>query len=91
MTSKLTLCSLTTHHELSHKRESRLQSLINDSLLIVIIISRCLEAENAMLLRRTCLMVDWENAAKAVEKVLMMKMMMTVDGGDGERDDDGEC
>ena len=43
-----------------------------------------------MLLRRTCLMVDWENAAKAVEKVLMMKMMMTVDGGDGERDDDGE-
>merc|ERR1712013_553822 len=30
--------------------------------------SRCLEAENAMLLRRTCLMVDWENAAKAVEK-----------------------
>ena len=67
-----------------------MQSLINDSLLIVIIISRCLEAENAMLLRRTCLMVDWENAAKAVEKVLMMKMMMTVDGGDGERDDDGE-
>ena len=56
----------------------------------MIIISRCLEAENAMLLRRTCLMVDWENAAKAVEKVLMMKMMMTVDGGDGERDDDGE-
>ena len=70
--------------------DSKLQSLINDSLLIVIIISRCLEAENAMLLRRTCLMVDWENAAKAVEKVLMMKMMMTVDGGDGERDDDGE-
>jgi len=30
--------------------------------------SRCLEAENAMLLRRTCLMVDWENASKAVEK-----------------------
>ena len=57
---------------------------INGSLLIVIIISRCLEAENAMLLRRTCLMVDWENAAKAVEKVLMKKMMMTVDDDDGE-------
>ena len=41
-----------------------------------------------MLLRRTCLMVDWENAAKAVEKVLMMKMMMRVD--DDENDDDGE-
>ena len=64
--------------------------MIIETLLIVKIISRCLEAENAMLLRRTCLMVDWENAAKAVEKVLMMKMMMTVDGGDGERDDDGE-
>ena len=33
--------------------------------------SRCLEAENAMLLRRTCLMVDWENASKAVEKVVV--------------------
>lgn len=30
--------------------------------------SRMLEAENAMLLRRTCLMVDWEAASKAVEK-----------------------
>jgi len=30
--------------------------------------SRCLEAENAMLLRRTCLMVEWENAAKALDK-----------------------
>ena len=58
----------------------RLQSLINETLLIVKIISRCLEAENAMLLRRTCLMVDWENAAKAVEKVLMM----TVDDDDSE-------
>ena len=58
----------------------RLQSLINETLLIVLIISRCLEAENAMLLRRTCLMVDWENAAKAVEKVLMM----TVDDDDSE-------
>ena len=30
--------------------------------------SRCLEQENAMLLRRTCLMVEHENACKAVEK-----------------------
>merc|ERR1712080_497772 len=30
--------------------------------------SRCLEAENAMLLRRTCLMVEWENASKAADK-----------------------
>ena len=58
----------------------RLQSLINETLLIVKTISRCLEAENAMLLRRTCLMADWENAAKAVEKVLMM----TVNDNDSE-------
>ena len=30
--------------------------------------SRCLDQENAMLLRRTCLMVEHENACKAVEK-----------------------
>lgn len=30
--------------------------------------TRCLDAENAMLLRRTCLMVEWEAAGKAVEK-----------------------
>ena len=41
-------------------------------MVIIATISRCLEAENAMLLRRTCLMVDWENAAKAVEKVTTM-------------------
>ena len=76
------------HSPQTFTTDIRLQSLINETLLIVLIISRCLEAENAMLLRRTCLMVDWENAAKAVEKVLMMKMMMRVD--DDENDDDGE-
>jgi len=30
--------------------------------------TRCLEQENAMLLRRTCLMVEHDNACKAVEK-----------------------
>ena len=30
--------------------------------------SRCLEQENAMLLRRTTLMLDWEAANKAVDK-----------------------
>ena len=30
--------------------------------------SRCLDQENAMLLRRTCLMVEHENACKNVEK-----------------------
>ena len=30
--------------------------------------SRCMEQENAMLLRRTCLMVDWENGCKMVDK-----------------------
>ena len=30
--------------------------------------SRCMEQENAMLLRRTCLMVDWETNCKLVDK-----------------------
>ena len=30
--------------------------------------SRCLDQENAMLLRRTTLMLDWEAACRAVEK-----------------------
>jgi len=30
--------------------------------------TRCLEAENSMLLRRTCLLVDYENACKALAK-----------------------
>jgi len=30
--------------------------------------SRCVEQENAMLLRRTCLMVDWETNCKLVDK-----------------------
>ena len=30
-----------------------------------------------MLLRRTCLMVDWENASKAVEKVTTTTMTIT--------------
>ena len=30
--------------------------------------SRCLEQENAMLLRRTTLMLDWEAANKALDK-----------------------
>ena len=40
-----------------------------------------------MLLRRTCLMVDWENAAKAVEKVLMMTV--NDDDDDDDEMDDG--
>lgn len=30
--------------------------------------SRCLDQENAMLLRRTCLMLDWEAGVRAVDK-----------------------
>ena len=30
--------------------------------------SRCLDQENAMLLRRTTLMLDWEAACRAVDK-----------------------
>ena len=30
--------------------------------------TRCMDQENAMLLRRTCLMVEWESACKQVDK-----------------------
>ena len=30
--------------------------------------TRCLDQENAMLLRRTCLMLEWENACRQVDK-----------------------